>query len=133
MGNLTDRHPQGFIVAPRGGVGLSLIESGSRGSSVGINSFVLLYIIAMRCRFEEKGDGLKPGQCYISTEMHPFSRQQTRTALSNLLDRGLVTTQATTKGTVATLIDASIFDINVEIATSLATKANRVKQPANNH
>ena len=128
------KHPQGFIVAPRGEVGLRLIQSGRQGT--GANAFVLLYIVAQRCRYADKGDGLKVGQCYISTHELPLSRQQTRTAISNLELTGQITTEATNKGTVVTLVNTDIFDIfgketTSEITTEATTKQPRVNQRVN--
>jgi len=78
------------------------------------NEFTLLAVIATRaCREDSPILGLKKGQAMIGDyRNYGMSRQQYRTALSNLQSNQLITITSTTKGTIATLIDTGIFDIN---------------------
>lgn len=119
---------EGFIKAMRNEAGIRLILSGRQGT--GMNAFVLLYIISMRCRFSEtKDDDLKPGQCYISTHEKPLTRQQTRSAIINLESANYITTKSTNNGTVATLINSDIFDINISLSTNQVTSKSTTSQP----
>ena len=116
-------------MAPRGDAGLRLIQSGWKGS--GANAFILLYIIAQRCRYADKDDGLQPGQCFISTHEKPLSNRQTRTAIDILKKTGQITTKSTNKGTTVTLISTDIFDVFGKKLTRKPTSKETSNQQAN--
>ena len=115
-------------MASRSDAGLRLIQSGRQ--STGMNAFVLLYVIAQRCRYTDQGDDLKPGQCYISTHELPLTRRQTRTAISALKKNGQIATETTTKGTIVTLINTDIFDIFGKKEANKTTNKETTKRPA---
>ncbi len=78
-------------------------------------SFVLLTQIAQRARrtSELNIDGLAVGQALIGDhESIGLTEQEYRTAKQHLARLGLATFDGTSKGTVARLIDNTIFDIN---------------------
>ena len=79
--------------------------------------FVLLSLIALRARRtgEINMHNLGIGEALIGDrEAIGLTQQEYRTAKSALEKLGLVTFRGTNKGTVAKLIDTSIFDVNVE-------------------
>lgn len=79
------------------------------------NCFTLLSVIAYRA--SRNGDGLerKPGEALIGDyENCGLSEREYRTAKKMLNKWNLATFKATNKGTVATLTDSSIYDINIK-------------------
>lgn len=102
------RHPRGFILAPRGEDGQELILANRC-------AFVLLYVIAMRARRTPALNryNLQVGEAMIGDyQNYGMSEQEYRTAKEVLKKFNLATFKPTTKGTIATLINASVFDIN---------------------
>jgi hypothetical protein len=76
----------------------------------------VLSVIARRARREpHPHNGLMAGQCYMGDYLTiGISRQQYRTAISNLQTWGFVTINPTTKGTVVTLANTDVYDINID-------------------
>ncbi len=82
------------------------------------NEFILLTIIALRARrTQSKVADLQIGQALIGDyENYGLTEKKYRTAKKNLEKWGLVAFKGTSKGTIATLIESSIYDINIELA-----------------
>lgn len=98
---------QGFIKLNRGPETLELLHDP--------NAFILLTVIALRARRTDEFNvhNLRCGQALIGDyEKYGLSRQQYRTAMKRLGQWGLATFKPTTRGTVATLADRRIYDIN---------------------
>lgn len=98
----------------------------------------LLSIIANRVRYNaDPVNGLQPGQCFIGDYLTTgMSRQRYRTALRLLKSNQIITTKSTNRGTVVTLIDSDIYDINTENQPSKQPATNHPstnKQPSGNH
>ena len=83
-------------------------------------AFTLLSIIALRARRTAKENGpnihnLNPTEALIGDYVnYGMSQQNYRTAKKQLEDFGLITTQATNKGTIATICSTEIYDINLD-------------------
>jgi hypothetical protein len=95
-------------------------------------AFALLTLIALRARRtdERRLDGLQVGQAQVGDYAAVgLTRQQFRTAISNLQKWGFITTQATNKGTTATLTEIAPYDINSVSAQPTGQPASN--QPAN--
>ena len=78
-------------------------------------AFFLLYMIADRARYYDgfNAHGLKLGQAFIGKmdmESRGITEQEYRTAKRVLQDGGFATFKPTKRGTIATLINTSIFD-----------------------
>lgn len=86
-------------------------------------AFVLLTVIAKRARRTPCGfSGLKTNQALIGDYKEcGLTRQNYRTSLRVLKANHLVTTKPTNKGTIATLCDATVYDINPERANQQKT------------
>jgi hypothetical protein len=102
--------------------------------------FVLLTVIALRARRTESCgiDGLQPGEALLGDhDNYGMSRQQYRTALSQLARAGFITIKATNKGTIATLVDTRVYDINVETGQPAGQPSSHhqgtTKPPSRNH
>jgi hypothetical protein len=99
----------GFIKMMRGNAFWELVKDH--------NAFILLAVIAQRAR---RSGALCVGPVSVAEAMlgdhdtYGMSRQEYRTALEHLTQWGLITTRKTNKGTVAKLVNTSIFDINAE-------------------
>ena len=79
------------------------------------NAFILLTVIALRARRTDEFNvhNLKCGEALLGGyEKYGLTRQQYRTAMKRLGKWGLATFKPTTRGTVATLVDRRIYDIN---------------------
>jgi hypothetical protein len=75
-------------------------------------AFILLTVIALRARRQD-GIYLKAGQALIGDySNYGMSRMQYRTAVKHLKHNHQATFKTTSRGTIATLIDFSIYDIN---------------------
>ena len=80
-------------------------------------AFCLLYLIAYRAQRTDGFNryGLKPGEALVGDHKKcGISEWQYRTAKVKLEKWGFSTFKATTHGTVATLTNSRIFDINIE-------------------
>lgn len=106
------------------------------------NAFLLLSLIADRARWREDPcpvTGLQQGQAMLgkgdceAIGLTEKNRQQLRSALKRLERMGFVTTQPTTRGTVVTLMDQSIFSIAVNPPTTQPTTQPTINQPSSNH
>ena len=104
------------------------------------NAFTLLSIIAFRAKRTNSFSihNLKTGQALIGDYCnYGMTLQQYRTAKSKLTKWGFATFQSTNKGTIATLIDKRIYDINEEPEglplghTKASQKANEGRQTKN--
>jgi len=101
--------------------------------------FHLLTIIAYRAKRKDcKITGLKKGSALVGDyENYGMSRQNYRTSLSNLQGYGYITINPTTRGTIATLIDSSIYDINMDDSNHQpnhqVTNEVTISQPSSNH
>jgi hypothetical protein len=83
------------------------------------NAFILLYVIAYRAQRTGgfNRHNLKPGQALIGDHKnYGMSLQNYRTAKLRLQEAGFATFQATSRGTIATLADTRVFDINADEA-----------------
>ncbi len=81
------------------------------------NAFTLLYIIAHRAQRTTKFNrhNLAPGEAFLGDHDEcGMSEQEYRTAKKVLTKGGFATFQATNRGTIATLSDTRVFDINIE-------------------
>ena len=82
------------------------------------NAFLLLSLIAIRSRRhldQCKWTGLSQNQAFIGDHKScGLSEQEYRTAKLALTKLGIATFKGTNKGTISTLCDASIYDINQE-------------------
>lgn len=80
------------------------------------NAFLLLTLIAKRAkRVDDDKTGLKKCQAYIGDYKEcGLTEQKYRTAKRVLEINELITTQATNKGTIATLLNTRVYDINAE-------------------
>lgn len=96
------------------------------------NEWVLLTLIAYRAaRTENRYEKLSPGQAKIGDyKNYGMSLQNYRTAKRNLEEWRLVTFKPTNKGTIATLLDSSIYDINPQTAQQTSEHSTN-KQPTN--
>jgi hypothetical protein len=79
------------------------------------NAFVLLTVIALRARRTDEFNihNLQIGQALIGDHRkYGLSEQQYRSAVKRLRKWGLAAFKPTSRGTIATLIDSRIYDIN---------------------
>jgi hypothetical protein len=100
-------------------------------------AFILLTVTALRTRRQD-GVYLKAGQALIGDfQAYGMSRMQYRTAVKHLKNNHQATFKTTNRGTIATLIDCSIYDINSN-AEQPANQPSKLensakKQPSDNH
>ncbi len=82
------------------------------------NANHLLSVMAYRARRTDHAlNGLKAGQCFLGDiDAIGMSRQQYRTAKSQLEKWGLVSFIATNKGTIGTILNTKVYDINSDDA-----------------
>ena len=91
------------------------------------NAFVLLYVIAQRAQRTDRINqhNLKPGEAFLGDhESYGMSEGEYRNAKKVLKRFRLATFRRTNRGTIATLIDTSIFDINVEVGDGQESDQN---------
>ncbi|MBN2133226.1 MAG: hypothetical protein JW741_27250, partial [Sedimentisphaerales bacterium] len=99
------------------------------------NAFLLLTAIALRARWTDGFNchGLKAGQALIGDYRScGLTRQQYRSAQTRLQRYGLIDVKATTRGTVATLLDQSVYDINVTDQQPTNNQQATNRQPTTN-
>ena len=91
----------------------------------------VLSVIAQRARFQEDAmSGLQAGQCYMGDfATIGLTRQQYRSAIKLLQSRQIITIKTTNRGTIVTLIDNGVYDINSAAVTTQTT----TEQPSSNH
>ena len=100
------------------------------------NAFMLLSQIAFRARRTSEFNqlSLEPGEALIGDHASiGLTRQQYRTALSKLESWKFIATKATTKGTIATIITTSVYDINKETSNHQNGQPATIEQPSANH
>ena len=87
----------------------------------------VLCVIAQRVRYaDDPVTGLKSGQCFMGDYATiGITRQQYRTAISNLRKWGFITFSATKAGTTVTLVNSDVYDLNGRSQPS--------GQPSDNH
>lgn len=81
------------------------------------NAFMLLSLIALRARRTQSfsTDNLEPGQALIGDHRAcGLTQSEYRTAKKSLARYHLATFKTTSKGTIATLCNTDVFDINIE-------------------
>lgn len=78
------------------------------------SEFVLMTIIALRAKREaSKIENLEAGQAFVGDyQSVNLTRQKYRTALKNLETWGFITTKPTNKGTIVTVANTCVYDIN---------------------
>lgn len=98
------------------------------------NAFLLLTLIAARARRTESMiTGLKTGQALIGDyRACGLSHQKYRTAIKQLESINLITTKTTNKGTVATLCNSDIYDINPDDGNSQSNTGLTTDQQTDN-
>ena len=104
----------GFFKCNRSGEALELLSANK-------NAFALLFLIAFRAQRTSRFNrhNLKPGQALIGDYASAdLSEREYRTAKVFLQRHGFATFKATNSGTIATLLDTRVFDINAESGES---------------
>ena len=99
-------------------------------------SFILLYVIAYRAQRTptKNRHDLEPGEAFIGDCSDiGITRQEYRTAKKLLAKWGFASFRPTNKGTTATLLDQSVFDINMEPPNQLPNHQPTTGQPPGNH
>lgn len=92
------------------------------------NAFILLTIIAQRARRQKHKSlaGVEQYQAMIGDyKKYGMTEQKYRTSKQHLETYGLATFKGTRKGTIATLINTEVFDINAVFATDTITDSQR--------
>lgn len=100
------------------------------------NAFTLLSLIALRARRTDiyNKHNLKVGEALIGDYATlGMKRGQYREATKRLTKHGFITTKATNKGTIATLCDARVYDINISDSNHQSNHPATIQQPSNNH
>jgi hypothetical protein len=98
-------------------------------------AFTLLALIAYRAQRSSSFNrhDLEPGQAFLGDyNASGMSEQQYRTAKSKLLEWGFATFKATNKGTIATLTNTRVFDINAEPINGQKNSPTTDKQRTSN-
>lgn len=99
------------------------------------NCFILLTVIAARARRTNTFNvfGLKPGQAFLGDyKEYGLTHQQYRTAMKKLENWKFITTKTTNKGTIATLLDTRVYDINITEDNKQANNPPTNKQQTGN-
>lgn len=94
------------------------------------NANHLFMVMAFRARrTDHPMNGLKAGQCFLGDYSSiGMTRQQYRTAQEQLTKWNLATFKGTNKGTIGTIVNSKVYDINSDASNQQAT----IEQPANN-
>jgi len=98
---------RGFLLCTRNGNALELLKANNC-------AFVLLFVIAYRARWHEgfNSHELEVGEALIGDyRACGMSHRQYRTAVEQLRKWGFATFTPTSKGTIAKIVDSSVFDI----------------------
>ena len=120
--------PGGFIKLMRSDATRELLRDGP--------AFQLLTQIALRAKRTNDFNihGLQIGQALIGDYAScGLTRRKYRTAMAHLERYGLARFQATHKGTIATLFDITIYDINEEQASPRSDQRPANKRPTEGH
>lgn len=106
----------------------SMIQSGKH------REFILLSVIAMRARrTPDTVLKLEIGESLLGDwATYGMTRQNYRTALSNLKAWGLITTRSTRKGTIARLANTEVYDINAVSESGQGNHQLTSSQPSAN-
>jgi hypothetical protein len=123
---VSDTHPNfcGFIKLIRSDVVMELIARNR-------NAFILLAVIAYRARRTPGFNryNLAPGEALIGDyESYDLTEQEYRTAKKILSEGQFATFKTTNRGTIATLMDSRVFDINSESSNGQANSQSTGKQ-----
>jgi hypothetical protein len=100
------------------------------------NAFALAYIIARRTRYRDgfNADGLAAGEAMLGDYAEwGMTRQQYRTALRQLCNARFATIRATSRGTIARLMDTRLFDVLNAAANHPFNRRPTNSQPSDNH
>jgi len=100
------------------------------------SAFMLLTQIALRARRTDifNVTGLKPGEALVGDyKSIGLSRQNYRSALQRLEKWKFITTRATTKGTIATICNNDVYDVNIKAGNQQANQRPTNSQPTANH
>lgn len=120
--------PGGFIKLMRSPATRELLRDGP--------AFQLLTQIALRAKRTNDFNvhGLQIGQALIGDYAScGLTRRKYRTAMAHLERYGLARFQATHRGTIATLLDITIYDINEEQASPHSDQRPANKRPTEGH
>ena len=99
-------------------------------------AFMLLTIIALRAQrtTQFNSANLKIGQAFVGDHKSiGLSRQQYRAALKKLEKWKFITTKATNRGTIVTLCNDEVYNINEEFGEPADNHQPTIKQPSGNH
>lgn len=99
------------------------------------HAFMLLTQIALRARRTDvfNVDNLKPGEALIGDyKSIGLSRQNYRSALKRLEKWNLITTKATNTGTIVTICNSNVYDINISEANQQNNRWVTNEQPSTN-
>jgi len=99
-------------------------------------AFMLLTIIALRAKRTEHFNhkNLKKGQAFVGDhESIGLSRNQYRLALKKLKKWGFITIKTTNRGTIVTLCNCEVFDVNMEDGQPSDNHQITIRQPSDNH
>lgn len=99
------------------------------------SAFVLLFLIARRAKrtLDHPDKSLEIGECYIGDyDTYGATEQIYKTDKALLKSTNQITTRATNRGTIAKLVDISLFDINEEKSTNKSTNELSDYQRATN-
>ncbi len=118
----------GYFKAIRGEIGENLIKRSH-------HAYILLSIIAYRARrTPDLINKLGIGEAILGDyENYNMTRQEYRTAIEILKECNLATFRTTTKGSIATIINTDVFDINIILDNQPTNHRTTIEQPSNNH
>jgi len=100
------------------------------------SAFMLFTQIALRARRTDifNISGLNPGEALVGDYRRiGLTRQNYRTALNKLEKWKFITFKTTNKGTVATICNNAIYDINISDANQQVNQRLTNSQPTGNH
>jgi hypothetical protein len=98
-------------------------------------TFALFTLIALRARRTDTMNiqGLNVGEAFLGDhEVVGLTRQEYRTRLKKLRKLKLITYRTTNKGTIATIINKDIYDINIKYKNHEINQHATGKQPSGN-
>ncbi len=100
------------------------------------SAFMLLTQIAIRARRTDvfNVENLKLGEALLGDyKSIGLTRQKYRTALKNLEKWDFITIKSTSKGSVATICNNEVYDINISSNNQQANHRATIDQPSSNH
>jgi hypothetical protein len=119
--------PGGYVKLRRSPATRELLKDG--------NAFLLLTAIALRAKRTDDFSihGLQPGQALVGDHAsYGLTQQEYRCAKVRLKRYGLADFKATSQGTIATLCDETIYDINVTTGQQTENERTTNEQRAGN-